>query len=126
MNDLAYEAFQEFIGKLLQGMITVTKQGSERKSRFHFSKDKPNNGYIDPGWDISKISAFLRVYDYGIIASPFGIPRIRIDDREYTWKRYKIEKDIPSERKLDMRGDKIVFSDGCTRIVLSGIKQVSG
>lgn len=125
MNDLAYEAFKEFIEDLLNGKITVTKQSSDRRSEFHFSKDKPNNGYIDLNWDMSKISAFLRAYDYGITASPFGIPRISVEDCEYTWKKYKIDNNVQSEKRMDMQGDKIVFSDKCTRIVLSGLKQVS-
>lgn len=125
MNNLAYEAFKEFIEALLYGEVAVTKQSSERKSEFHFSKDKPNNGYIDVNWDISKISAFLRAYDYGIIVSPFGIPKIRIDDCEYTWKKYKIEKVDQSKQKLEILEDEIIFSGKSVRVVLSGLKRLS-
>ena len=94
--DLAKEGFRELVPDLLNGTLKPEPQKYTENRVLHYSKDTPNNGFLDPHWDAQKISAFLRAMDYSIL-QVVPKPRISIKGTNFIWKKYKIcrEKRFP-------------------------------
>ncbi len=123
MNDTAYEAFEEIIGDIMNGSIRTLSQKKRNGKPLHLKKDKPNNGFLELSWDASKISAFLRAYDY-FVSSPFGSPKLWFDDDLLTWKKYAIEKQECSTEKVVFENNRLVISKNGFKISLIGIKKI--
>jgi methionyl-tRNA formyltransferase len=62
-------AFKEIFPKIIHKTIELKESllETDQPDLIHFSKDIPNNGFIDLAWSIDKIYAFLRSTDYGIV-----------------------------------------------------------
>lgn len=86
---LAQEAFCELLPELLEGSQTARAQEMGEKRRLHYSKDVPNQGFLNPEWDAGQISRFLRSMDYSIL-HVVPRPRLRLGAEELTIKKYKI------------------------------------
>lgn len=86
---LAEEAFSEILPGLLSGSLRPVPQEKLTDRKLHYSRDLPNNGFLNPDWDAKKTSAFLRSMDYSIL-SVVPKPRIQIQEGCFTWKKYKI------------------------------------
>lgn len=123
MNDIAYNAFVEFIESVMNGDVKSTPQIKEGRVRFHFTKDKPNNGFLDLEWLGDKISAFLRAYDY-FVASPFGIPRVIYESNIYIWKRYTITRSNDINVNTEIYNDSLIIRKPKMTIKLNGLKKV--
>lgn len=123
--EAAYGAFTELADDLIHDRLTGSPQPQE-KTAFHFIRDVPNGGMLDPDWPAERISAFLRAMDYGILFT-LGHPCVMIEGRKYTAGRYRlIREPAPYDR------DELCFDRGtltirkkgaCTGIVLSGLKE---
>lgn len=88
--DCACEAFAEIFEPLAMGRCSGEAQPVDRKVIFHYNKDIPNEGWLNPDWDGKRISAFLRAMDYGILRV-WDPPRLRIDKDIYIWKKYQLD-----------------------------------
>lgn len=89
-TELAFVAFCEFAGELIDGKPGSVPQ-DQSGCRIHRIKDIPNDGFLDLSWGKKQMMAFLRAMDYGGL-NHLGIPKIQLDSRIYTWRRYKLVK----------------------------------
>lgn len=78
-----------------------------KKYRCHLSKETPNNGILDPKWEIETISSFLRAMDYGKL-KVLGEPLCRIGEITFVWDRYSIETNHMDIKTNEMKG---IFAD---------------
>lgn len=123
MNNSAYSAFIEFIESVMNGDVKSTPQIKECGVRFHFAKDKPNNGFLDIEWSGDKISAFLRAYDY-FVESPFGMPKVIYESNIYIWKRYTITRSNNINVNTEIYNDSLIIRKMKMTIILNGLKKV--
>lgn len=103
---LAQEAFLELLPGLVKGELPGRPQNKEERGKLHYSKDVPNQGILDPGWDAGKTSAFLRAMDYGIL-QVVPRPRVRLGGREFTLGKYKIVKEQRFREGMFLEADTI-------------------
>lgn len=95
----AYEAFLEFMPKVLAGEETYDPQ-PEAEESFHYSWETPEDGRLDPSWSQERISRFLRATDYGVL-NVMKRPVIVLGGEEYTFKSYKIlKRQEPGEEQI--------------------------
>lgn len=97
---IGFERFQLFIGKLLDGKINGYVQNSEILEKIHFSKEIPNDGFLNIDWAPNKISAFLRAMDYGGLGL-LGKPKLKLGNNIYQFSKYKIERS-DDENKIEV------------------------
>ena len=124
LNELAAESFLEIMDDLLEGHEILFPQPQEPRGKLHYSWEIPNKGYIDLNWDAMKISAFLRSMDYGILET-LGKPKLRINDKCYIWKKYRIEE-VPQgnpAEKISISDSSIVIEKDNYKINLLKISQ---
>ena len=124
LNELAVESFLEIMDDLLEGHEILFPQPQEPRGKLHYSWEIPNKGYIDLNWDAMKISAFLRSMDYGILET-LGKPKLRINDKCYIWKKYRIEE-VPQgnlAEKISISDSSIVIEKDNCKINLLKISQ---
>lgn len=122
MNEAAYKAFEEFIPDVMNGSTKSFKQEKISSIKFHYKKDKPNNGILDLSWDLSKISAFLRAYDY-FVTSPFGKPMVKCDGEMYIWKKYKIMPCNLTSKSICIDEHNLNVKGNGLKILLIGIEK---
>jgi len=122
LHELAVQAFLEILDDILEEKEIHFLQPQEPRGKLHYSWEIPNEGYIDLNWDAVKISAFLRSMDYGVLET-LGKPKLLLDDRCYTWKRYRIEKkpDGSLTEGVSILEPSIVIEKTNSRIILSNI-----
>lgn len=120
-NKKGIEVLKKIIGNVLTGNITARKQHL-KDYKYHKSYDIPNNGYLDLSWKDSKKSQFLRAMDYGKLKI-LGIPKIKIDCKEYSWNSYKIigKYDVNKYRSCDMRIEGVEKD-----IILEDVEEING
>lgn len=120
----AVRLFQEMLPSLLSD---GTKQKFKKKrynavySPLHYSWERPNNGKLDLFWTASRIWAFLRAMDYGVL-NTLGTPVVQWNCIDYTWRKYIREgfwRD-DARGKIDLNGSDLVFSFATGRIILQG------
>lgn len=89
---LAYKCFIELCELIyVKNEIPIKENNCITTSRkFHYSWEKPNNGYLVLEWDINKISRFLRSMDYGPLKL-LGDVRFEYGNKSFTFTNYKIE-----------------------------------
>jgi methionyl-tRNA formyltransferase len=104
---LAQEAFEELLGKLLDGSAASYPQIHGEARKLHYSKDLPNQGILETDWDAEKISAFLRSMDYSIL-NVVAHPQICVDGALRSIRRYKIIPESGQET-LQREGDRVVL-----------------
>lgn len=123
---LAYESFKEIINSIYnEKYLNVYEQEQIlEKPKFHFSWEKPNNGYLDLSWNINKISAFLRSMDYGIL-NMLGNIKIVFNNQEYVCKKYSIEE-IKSKTaySINLVNNSLEIKDENTLIKLINLKEI--
>lgn len=86
----AYEAFTEFMPRVLQGAERCYPQ-PQGKSVLHFARELPGGGRLDLSWSGEKMSCFLRAMDYGGLAV-MPRPVVCFEDRDYMFKAYEIRR----------------------------------
>lgn len=89
-NRKGIEVFENIIPSILEGNIHTKKQFI-KGFIYHKANDKPNGGYLELYWDDAQKSQFLRAMDYGKLGI-LGIPRVKLNHKEYEWKKYRIMK----------------------------------
>lgn len=62
-----------------------------RRGRLYLSRDIPNEGYLEPAWDMEQAYRFLRALDYSPL-SILPMPRVRLGEKEYEISGYDIQK----------------------------------
>lgn len=88
--ELGVELLKEHAEAFLSNEYHVTIP--TEKTKLYLGKDKPNNGYMDEGWDIEKKYAFLRSMDYkGTNLMPY--PKVHINGKIYEIQSYKLSKE---------------------------------
>mgnify|MGYP002858412674 CR=1 FL=1 len=90
-SNLAIEGFCEILPIVLSGEINPQRQAGERE-QVRYSWMKPNDGILNTEWDYRQISYFLRAMDYGPL-EVMGRPKIVIDCKEYSIKRYVLQSE---------------------------------
>ena len=118
-NKIGIEIFEKIIPIILNGNIPTKKQYA-KEFVYHRSNDVPNNGYLEPCWDDFLKSQFLRAMDYGKLRI-LGVPRIKIDHKEYEWSSYRIvDKSVLNEH----RSCDIIIEGVKKNFVLENVKEV--
>ncbi|HVU27252.1 MAG TPA: formyltransferase family protein [Verrucomicrobiae bacterium] len=89
--DLAALAFREILSALLTGSYSVQPVLRTDGASYHRSTEVPNDGWLDLGWSLDQVYAFLRALDYGKfrILPP---PRLRLLGRELTITNYRWQR----------------------------------
>lgn len=87
----AGEAFAEFMPKVLAGIETYTVQKDTGAEALHYSREMPAQGRLELTWTGEQISRFLRATDYGIL-KVMERPKLLLDGKEYSVKKYRIER----------------------------------
>ena len=86
---LAYQSFTDIVAAIYEkGEVTNFEQPVNETVKFHYSWEKPNNGYLNLNWTLHKTMAFLQAMDYGPLKM-LGEPKLKYDEDIYTWDRYK-------------------------------------
>jgi methionyl-tRNA formyltransferase len=114
--DLGLQAFREILPKLLRNDYKSIPQPRDPTQRAHRSTELPNDGLLDLGWEIHRISAFLRSMDYGKLPV-LPLPRVRLLGREHAITNYTLDLD---PKAADRRSPGIRWDDG--RIFVSNDK----
>lgn len=123
-NELAKSAFSEICQSLLEGTLSGRPQ-SCYAYKIHYSREKPNDGYLDPMWDAAKTSRFLRAMDYGLL-KVMGDPKITIGADTYSWSRYSIvENKAMAAQGIRVDGQTITLYKEETSFILNNIKKVN-
>lgn len=91
----ALQAFERFFLPYEAGCLATFAQPCCRETDVtHRTADRPNGSQLDTGWCVSKVSAFVRSFDYGKL-NTLGRPTVMVDGRPHVWESYRIEGDIP-------------------------------
>ena len=80
---------REHVREFLNGEYRLKRP--RRRGILYLSGDIPNEGYLEPAWDMEQAYRFLRALDY----SPLNIlpmPRVRLGEKEYEISGYDIQK----------------------------------
>ncbi|MBQ9886961.1 MAG: hypothetical protein IJM37_08920 [Lachnospiraceae bacterium] len=105
-SNLAYEGFAEIADDFINESVDFYNQQGD--GEYHPINQAPNGGVMSLDMKDSKIHAFLRAMDYGII-SPYGMPRINIAGQQYTYRSYSIEPADDKEPYFILDGREIRF-----------------
>lgn len=89
LMNLAFLAYKEIEDAVLNWSIAPTPM-KDGEYQIHYSKDVPNDGFLNKNWKTDKISAFLRSLDWGCVKQ-FEKPKIKIDSKTYTINNYTIK-----------------------------------
>ncbi|MDO5134875.1 MAG: formyltransferase family protein [Eubacteriales bacterium] len=105
----AYEAFLEFMPKVLAGEETYHPQPKLEEESFHYSWEAPEAGRMDPRWSQERISRLLRATDYGIL-KVMKRPVLVMEGQEYGFQSYKIlRREEAGEDLCRFDGNRIVI-----------------
>lgn len=92
--------FQENLDAFLEKSYRVTIP-AEPNTKLYFSKELPNDGFIDLKWGFDKAYAFLRSMDYSG-ADLMPLPKIGLDGKIYNITKYQKEDISDVERDIDL------------------------
>lgn len=145
-SDLGSQLFGNFIEALLLGQCEGYEQPEAETEELHYSREIPNNGYLDLNWDIRQISRFLRSMDYGSLLL-MGRMYVVYEGQKYSFYRYKIriteeagvaahegkggtgmqlckEKSPRTDTcSLEWQGGNLVLHEGNTEIILRELQE---
>lgn len=99
---LALDALREELLPLENLDRTAARRQDYPRTPPKKASDIPNGGYLDVNWNWDKYMAFLHAMDYSGLCV-LGRPKIILDGRTYTIKRYKAHKIEPREDSVDLR-----------------------
>lgn len=122
---LGKEMFESFCENLLRGACGACKQVDSGEESMHFSKQKPNGGFLDLTWDIHKISRFLRAMDYGSLLL-LGKMKIRVQDKIYEFYRYKIKmaEESIKQREVIVEEGVLAIKENDIIITIKGLQEI--
>lgn len=109
--DLGAKVFGEILEPLLENRCVYRRQAEPEKEEMHYSREVPNGGYLDTGWDFGKISRFLRAMDYGSLQL-LGEMRVVWQGEEYRFHKYKITENHGVEGIKWRERDLVISKDG--------------
>ena len=119
-NQMAAEAFDSFIGLLLEGELRGSEQARSKENTLHYSQELPNNGWLDMQWSLDKMSRFLRAMDYGAIMT-LGHPMVALAEQGYKIVRYELAAE-GQERETgpreELRPGQLTIREGGKRLCL--------
>lgn len=124
MNDLALKSFPHILDVCICENAKGYVQPTDCTSKIHLAKEKPGNGYLNIDWDIDTIYRFLRSMDYGIL-NTLGIPKIKIEDCIYTWKKYTYSSSDESNG-ITVNNDSIIITKNKKEIKLLKTQKIEG
>lgn len=107
-NEIAFNDFLELMSKIMENKLKTLEYEEGGKGYLHLKDDTPNKGILSLHWNGAKMSAFLRAMDFGGI-DIFLRPRIIIGDKDYSWKKYYIEKTGVCENDIRFEGKNIII-----------------
>ncbi len=113
------ECFSKIAPMLFTSGITPEKQPVATDLKMHYSKDVPNDGFLDPNWDYEKVSRFLRSMDYGGLML-LGPMKIRIDNTIYCFRKYAVDTECENE---GFYNDNYIFNRDGHRIILKKLRK---
>lgn len=101
---LAYQSFTDIVTAIYEKgeIINFEKPVPVNEPvKFHYSWEKPNNGYLNLNWNLHKTMAFLQAMDYGPLKM-LGEAKLKYYDDIYTWDRYKLCAAVSTAEGINM------------------------
>lgn len=101
---LAYQSFTDIVTAIYEKgeIINFEKPVPVNEPvKFHYSWEKPNNGYLNLNWNLHKTMAFLQAMDYGHLKM-LGEAKLKYYDDIYTWDRYKLCAAVSTAEGISM------------------------
>ena len=120
LMNLGAETFLYIFPKILNKTIEFTESivKTDKSDIIHFSRDIPNNGFINLGWSIDKIYAFLRSIDYGS-ANIFPKAKINLFESEKEVLKYKISVIDSEVSQIILVDNSIIISYNKKKLTLN-------
>jgi methionyl-tRNA formyltransferase len=120
---LGAAAFRDMLVSLIRGDCQSRPQSDPTDlDVVHRGRDVPNDGLLDIGWPVEKISAFLRSLDYGKY-KVFDRPRVAVSGSLRTIGGYRItvpEPRVgPTGERVVLRGDRLTIEENQQAIEVS-------
>lgn len=106
-NNLAKDLFKSICKDLLNDCLKTFPQ-EMRHEKVHYSWERPNNGLLNPDWDSTQISRFIRSMDYGFLKI-LGDPVVLVDNIPYTWSSYEISENTGNDFERIQKNEESVF-----------------
>lgn len=116
-------SFEEIAPMLFIGNVETAPQRKDPLSVMHYSRDIPNDGFLDMNWDYKKTSCFLRAMDYGAF-SLLGSCKVIINDETYIFRKYDLNGDSSLPAGFD--GTNLVLKKDEKTIILKKLKKTDG
>jgi methionyl-tRNA formyltransferase len=117
-----FDSFVKIFPSLLDNSYKSEPQVSENKFKLHYSYETPNEGILEPGWPVRKISAFLRAMDFGALPV-FDKPKFLYHDNWYRVEKYEIIDDISStEKEMSTTDNKFSFKGDGINVTIRAAK----
>lgn len=112
-------AFKEIFPKINYKTIELKESllETDQPDVIHFSKDIPNDGFIDLAWSIEKIYAFLRSIDYGIV-NIFPNAKINFLGSKAEVLKYKISEIDKEIYQITLDVKSIIIREGKKELIL--------
>jgi methionyl-tRNA formyltransferase len=112
-------AFKEIFPKINYKTIELKESllETDQPDVIHFSKDIPNDGFIDLAWSIEKIYAFLRSIDYGIV-NTFPNAKINFLGSKAEVLKYKISEIDKEIYQITLNVKSIIIREGKKELIL--------
>lgn len=129
---MAYQCFKDIVNDIFnKSEISNFEQTVNNRVKFHYSWEKPNNGYLDLNWSFNKTIAFLHAMDYGPLKM-LGESKIKYESDTYTWDKYQVrETYTKSDEKINLEeNSKVIIIQKENHIItlfnIRKIKEESG
>ena len=117
---LGAETFKDIASDIFSGSLKTVPQAVDLMSKLHYSKDIPNEGFLDLSWDFDSTGRFLRAMDYGSLLL-MGPMKVKIGDDIFFFRKYIFTK---SEGLLEgFDGDDYVLIKGDDAVILKRLKK---
>ena len=124
-NNIAIKSFIKIINDIFnKQQLKLYEKKKIKNIKFHFSKERPNNGFLNILWNAEQISRFLRAMDYGFLYT-LGRPKVYLDNVIFTFDKYKIEKCdiIEPYENVYRENNNIIIKKGKYIFKLIGVKE---
>lgn len=123
--ELGIKSFNDVCLQLIRGKLLFINTNIDMDGgAIHYSKDIPNNGYLDLRWSTKKISRLLRAMDYGRL-EVLGKPYTFLLGGKYCWDKYKImQGTVNSNKSVQIQGNDMVIDDGYYCIILKKVERI--
>lgn len=117
---LGAETFKKVASDIFSGSLKTTPQTVDLNSKLHYSKDVPNEGFLDLSWDFGATLRFLRAMDYGSLLL-MGPMKVKIGDDVFFFRKYSFTKSEGLSEGFD--GEDYVLIKGEDAVILKKLKK---